>query len=60
MMVHFQGWLGGVSLLTKMVSAETLEAVKNHPTALSEGWMLVLTLAGAPSMGLLPADMTML
>ena len=42
-----------------MVSIQVTEAVMNQPTALSEGCMLVVTLAGAPSMGLLPDDMEM-
>jgi hypothetical protein len=44
----------------KIVSAEVTDVVKNHPTALSVGCMLVITLAGAPSNGLLPDDMAML
>lgn len=43
-----------------MVSADTTEAVKNHPTASPVGCMFETTLAGAPSIGLLPDDIIML
>ena len=43
-----------------MVLDETTEAVKNQPTPSPSGCTLVLTLAGAPNMGLLPDEAIML